>query len=316
MSATSTTFTLRALTAEEVPEAARICSLAFNTLHIRLYGRETEFADPNFALSAISGPIAAGSNQAFVVGVYNESGKLIGSNVIDISSEAAGIGPISVDPSVQSIGAGRKLMEAVISRAKEVGKKSIRLLQEAPNTVSYSLYAKMGFIPQDQLAVFDGVAAKPMIPIEECSKSFTIRQMTSDDFAAAAAIHKRVVGTDRLPEISTRLSEFSKKVFGIPLVAYSVMRPGTLVGFISSSNFFGFLVSESEEIASALYYEFSNTNKHFSVHVLKVMGRLNPILLRWALGEGGLKLVRQMTLMSLGDYRPPEGGVYCPGGLY
>ena len=47
------------------------------------------------------------------------NGKIVGSNFLDERSAIAGVGPITVDPSVQNRGLGRRLMEAVLDRAGE-----------------------------------------------------------------------------------------------------------------------------------------------------------------------------------------------------
>ncbi len=43
-----------------------------------------------------------------------------------------------------------------VAKAKELGYESIRLVQEAYNTTSFSLYAKLGFEPKDQLTFLHG----------------------------------------------------------------------------------------------------------------------------------------------------------------
>jgi len=46
-------------------------------------------------------------------------GRIVGSNCLDERSAIAGLGPLTVDPSIQNRGVGRKLMEAVLVRARE-----------------------------------------------------------------------------------------------------------------------------------------------------------------------------------------------------
>ena len=65
---------------------------------------------------------------------------------MDERSAIAGIGPITIAPSVQNGGVGRLLMMAVMNRAAErhlpVG---VRLVQATFHNRSLSLYAKLGF---------------------------------------------------------------------------------------------------------------------------------------------------------------------------
>mgnify|MGYP001043675612 CR=1 FL=1 len=67
------------------------------------------------------------------------------------------------------------------------GHKSIRLVQEAYNLVSFSLYAKLGFDAKDQLNFFMGRCAEDW---PEPKLKLVIRPMTANDLAACAALHK------------------------------------------------------------------------------------------------------------------------------
>jgi hypothetical protein len=67
------------------------------------------------------------------------------------------------------------------------GHKSIRLVQEAYNLVSFSLYAKLGFEPKDQLNFFMGRCREDW---PEPKRQLSFRKMTTNDLAACAALHK------------------------------------------------------------------------------------------------------------------------------
>jgi predicted N-acetyltransferase YhbS len=54
------------------------------------------------------------ANPGFYGIVAEDNDRIVGSNFADQRSPIAGIGPISIDPRVQSQGIGRKLMEAAI----------------------------------------------------------------------------------------------------------------------------------------------------------------------------------------------------------
>ena len=49
--------------------------------------------------------------------IAETGGRIVGSNCLDERSVIAGIGPITIDPSAQNVGIGRKLMQAVMNRA-------------------------------------------------------------------------------------------------------------------------------------------------------------------------------------------------------
>lgn len=97
-----------------------------------------------------------------------------------------------MDPDTQSAGAGRALMEAVIERAKEPDQHhtSVRLLQESYNCTSYSLYAKLGFEPKDQVCFFKGCSEADW---EAPKLNLTIRLMELEDLPACAALHKYII---------------------------------------------------------------------------------------------------------------------------
>jgi hypothetical protein len=59
------------------------------------------------------------SDSAFYCVVAEPEGRILGSNCLDERSVIAGLGPVTVDSSVQDRGVGRKLMEAILARARE-----------------------------------------------------------------------------------------------------------------------------------------------------------------------------------------------------
>ena len=71
------------------------------------------------------------SHPGFYCVVAESDGCMVGSNCLDERSAIAGLGPITVDPSMQDRGVGRKLMEAVLVRARERNFPGVRLLQSA-----------------------------------------------------------------------------------------------------------------------------------------------------------------------------------------
>src|SRR5918995_5632426 len=103
-----------------------------------------------------------------------------------------GVGPITVDPSVQGSGAGRRLMQAVIERGREAA--GVRLVQDAFNTRSYSLYASLGFDVKEPLLLMRGT------PRGEPNSSATVRLMAEHDVTACARLCTAVHGYARRHE--------------------------------------------------------------------------------------------------------------------
>jgi predicted N-acetyltransferase YhbS len=88
--------------------------------------------------------------------VAEVDGKIVGSNFLDERSAIAGVGPITVEPSIQNRGLGRRLMEAVLNRAGEKAHPGVRLLQSAYHGRSLALYSTLGFHVREGIACMQG----------------------------------------------------------------------------------------------------------------------------------------------------------------
>jgi GNAT superfamily N-acetyltransferase len=95
---------------EDAPVCGRICFDAFYGISTN-HGFPPDFPSPDVAVGLLSMMF---SHPGFYCVVAESDGRIVGSNCLDERSATAGIGPITVDPSVQNLGVGRKLMEAVL----------------------------------------------------------------------------------------------------------------------------------------------------------------------------------------------------------
>ncbi len=106
---------IRQARAEDVPELGRVCYEAFKDLCDR-HGFPTDFASVEFAQQVVGMLVA--QEQVYSIGAFDgDTAK--GSNFINMWSEVAGIGPISVDLAAQGEGLGRRLMEDVIAAGRD-----------------------------------------------------------------------------------------------------------------------------------------------------------------------------------------------------
>ncbi len=109
---------------EDIAACGPICHTAFHEINTR----------HNFPPDLPSAEAAGGiltqmfSHPRFYCVVAEVDGKVAGSNCLDERSPIAGVGPITVDPSVQNRGVGRMLMQAVIERALARHSPGIRLV--------------------------------------------------------------------------------------------------------------------------------------------------------------------------------------------
>ncbi len=142
-----------AITTDAGPAGA-ICYTAFKTIADQ-HGFPPAFATPDVATALMEHLLS----RSEIHGVVAEAdGRVCGSNFLWEADELAGVGPITVDPNVQNGSVGRRLMEAVLERARRQGIPAVRLMQAAYHGRSLSLYAKLGFMAREPLAVLQGKA--------------------------------------------------------------------------------------------------------------------------------------------------------------
>jgi predicted N-acetyltransferase YhbS len=236
-------------------------------------------------------------NDPAVFGVVAESGgRVVGSNFLSEWDSIRGVGPITVDPNVQTRGIGRRLMEAVIKRGR--GAAGIRLLQDSFNTASLSLYASLGFEVREPLALMEGTVAGAV------PTGYEVRPMRDDDLGEAAELSERVYGFSRAGEI---------KSLALAIRPFVAARDGRVVAYASAPNLWslGHAVAEREEDMRALLAGVVALTEEPLSFLLPTR---QAGLFRWCLGEG-MRVVKTMTLMTTGEYREPQGA-YLTSVLY
>ncbi len=109
------------------------------------------------------------SNPGFYCAVAELDGRIVGSNFLDERSPISGVGPISVDPTVQNQTIGRQLMFAVMERSAQRGFAGIRLVQAAYHNRSLCPYTKLGFNTRETLSKMFGPPLKLKFPGLRCA---------------------------------------------------------------------------------------------------------------------------------------------------
>jgi GNAT superfamily N-acetyltransferase len=278
-----------ALTTDAGPAGA-ICYTAFKTIADQ-HGFPPDFPSPDVATALMEHLLS----RPEIHGVVAEAdGRVCGSNFLWEANELAGVGPITVDPDVQNGSVGRRLMEAVLERARRQGIPAVRLVQAAYHGRSLSLYAKLGFVAREPLAVLQGKALECVIAGHD------VRAATPADLDAANALAFRVHGHQRAGELEQAVRQG---------MATIVQRGGRLTGYATEIGFFGHAVGETTDDVKALIAaapSFSGPGFLLPIR--------NADLFRWTL-EHGLRMVQPMTLMTLGPYHEPQGA-FLPSILY
>jgi ribosomal protein S18 acetylase RimI-like enzyme len=139
---------VRPMLREDVPQVANIFRDAFNELYER---RGFGAVVPDVSVgTAIAGAYQALDPDGCLVVTLR--GKVVGSGFLHVRGATAGAGPITVDPSMQGHGAGHALVGELCRRADAAGVRSLRLIQDAFNEVSFALYSRSGFVVREALA--------------------------------------------------------------------------------------------------------------------------------------------------------------------
>jgi len=284
------TLTIRRAKLEDAAASAKVCYEAFYKINTD-HGFPPDLASAEHATDLMSMMFV---HPGFYCVVAEEDGRVVGSNCMDERSPIAGIGPITIDPAAQNRGVGRKLMQAVMDRAREHNFPGIRLVQAAFHTRSLSLYATLGFDAREPLSVMQGPAIKKQL--EGCN----VRPAGTEDLAACNQVCVKVHGHHRGGDLADSIAQGTTAV---------VERHGRITAYCSSLAFFGHTVAETNLDLQALIAAADG----FGGPGILVPTR-NAELFRWCLANG-LRVVEPMTLMTLGLYNEPAGA-YLPSILY
>jgi predicted N-acetyltransferase YhbS len=226
--------------------------------------------------------------------VAEAEGRTVGSNFLDERSAIYGLGPISVDPTVQNRGVGGRLMQDALDRAANRKAAGVRLVQAGYHNRSLCLYTRLGFRTREPLSVLQGK------PLGQRFPGHDVRPATAADVAACNRLCRDVHGFDRDGELHDAIEQKTASV---------VEHLGRVTGYTTGVAFFGHSVSESNLGLIALI----GAAPEFGGPGFLLPTR-NHEVFKWSL-EAGLKLVFQMTLMTIGLYNEPTA-TYMPSVLY
>lgn len=281
---------LRPGTPDDAGACGRICYDAFAAV-AAAHGVPCDFP----SVEAATGLVAALLDHPGLFSVVAEAdGRVVGSNFLDERVVIAGVGPITVDPTVQNSAIGRHLMLAVMERAEERGAAGVRLVQTAYHARSLSLYTKLGFAAREPLACMAGPPLALTIP------GRAVRRATAADVEACNGLCRAVHGHDRSPQVADAVAADSARV---------VEQDGRITGYSAGLSFFAHSVGATADDIKALIGAATGFGGP---------GILVPIrdgeLFRFCL-DHGLRIVQLMTLMTTGLYNEPTGA-WLPSIMY
>ena len=279
---------------EDVNEVGKIIFDAFTFLANK-HHVPSDFPTLNVGIDAASYFL---SNPGFYSVISECNGKIVGTNFLDERSNmVSGVGPITVDPNYQNKGIGRQLMKNVMERAANKNFPAIRLLQTSYNSQSLSLYVNLGFEIREPISNMQGKPIQKVIPGRD------VRKATESDLKRCNAICKEIHGHDRNGELRESITQGTAQV---------VLCRDRITGYTTGLTFFNHSVGFTNDDIMALIGS-SLTNDSYGGPGILIPSR-NTQLLRWCL-DNGLRIVQQLTLMTVGLYNEPAGS-YMPSVLY
>jgi predicted N-acetyltransferase YhbS len=215
------------------------------------------------------------SHRGFYSVVAENEGKVVGSNFLDERGPIAGVGPITVDPTSQNGTIGRQLMGAVLNRATERHAAGVRLLQSAFHNRSLCLYTKLGF---------------------EKFPGYDVREARMADLAACNILCQRVHGHHRSGELEDAITAGTARV---------VEHLGAITAYATGVAFFAHAIAENNQGLKALVGAATDIGGGGFL-----LPTRNGEVFRWCL-QNNLRLVHQMTLMTIGLYNEPTESAVC-----
>ena len=272
--------TLRPATIDDAETCGQICYDAFKTV------AETHNFPSDWPSSeAVTGILSLFITHPGFYGVVAEvDGRIVGSNFLDERSSIAGLGPVTVDPEVQNSAIGKQLVRHALDRVADHGRPGVRLVQAAYHNRSLCLYSKLGFEAREMLSTVQGTPLDIQIP------GYKVRPAVRNDLDRCNEVCRHVHGMDRSGEVVDAIQQ------GIATV---VEHDGRVCGYATMVGFAGHAVGENNEALKALIGAASGfMGPGF------LLPTRNGELLRWCLAHG-LRVVQQMTYMSIGLYNEP-----------
>ncbi|HUO09215.1 MAG TPA: GNAT family N-acetyltransferase [Phycisphaerae bacterium] len=220
-----------------------------------------------------------------------ENGKIVGHNFVQLSDPVAGVGPICVDPGCQSRGVGKLLMQHIDDYALKNHGPMVRLLQEAINMTSLSLYTSLGYALQEPILK---MTVKPAAAVDE-----SVRPLMMDDLATCDALCRHVYKVSRKNELAAMIQH--GQAAGV--VPHGRFVHGKLAAYVIPG-FFGYAVAESAEDLLVTAEQAARSAPPLLQAIL--IPARHTELFTGAL-KRGWRSEKLFNLMSIGPYESPTG---------
>src|SRR5919199_37976 len=194
--------TLRPGKPEDATVCGTICYEAFKAI-AEQHNFPASYPSPE---ASVAHMVERLTHPEFYAVVAELDGRVVGSNFLDERSAIAGLGPITVAPTVQNRAIGRHLMQDVLERADARHYLGVRLVLASYHARALSLYAKVGFTVRDIIARVTGA------PLARQPPGYTVRPAILADLGACNQVCGRVHGHDRGGELRDAIVQGSATV--------------------------------------------------------------------------------------------------------
>jgi GNAT superfamily N-acetyltransferase len=267
---------------QHVSELGSICFESFREIHDRGCGTR-DFPTVDIARQVLG--MLVQRDDFYSVSALDD-GRLVGSNFLSLMDPVAGVGPITVDPSAQSQGIGRTLMQDVIDYAHRNNIEQVRLMQDSFNVASLSLYASLGFDVKLPVAFMQAA------PLAETDNS--VRPITEPDLPAIEELSERIYKNSRRNEVAAAAP------YGFAALLRE--RQGRITGYLLPG-IFGHGVAETEEDALTLIGE---SARRLPPEIARFFCPLTESSFYREALRAGCRVIKVMNYMTLGPYEQPE----------
>jgi ribosomal protein S18 acetylase RimI-like enzyme len=252
------------------------------------------------------------------------------------------ISTVSVNSHVKSKGIGKQLLIQLLQECRNHSVKSIRIVQIAASTSSYSLYCGLGFRTAELMIHIKG-EFKPEFTLQNTERSQQlkrlIRPLEEKDFVACDNFFHSVNNCSRLIMLKQQFYDqfdFNYHSTATPeelkqcninispdntnLRCFVIEQNHEIIAFSTGLEEFNWTLCKDETAFFQLYsflierYKLmaqSKQNQHeifIAVHLLPIH---YPELVSTIINNG-LRIERHLCLLAQGDYSSPKNALYCP----
>ena len=233
----------------------------------------------------------------------DESGSLIGSAFFHPRETHVGVGVVTVHPTAFGRGVGRALMEEIIRAADG---KPLRLVSSAMNLDSFSLYTRLGFVPQMMLQSMTLNVPADGFP----GASTRVRKARMADATAIADFEFRLNGIRKEKDYRFFLENHS----GCWRLAIIERDDGRIAGFLAASalptdNMIGQGVAEDESTMLELL-QFMMDQHFRGQSVAFILPSARSLLVKQAYAWGARN--RETNVLSVLGEAPAMSGITLP----